>query len=79
MRSIRSDGKSENEMSNGDEECSNYTRVSILNMRGGDGHNSYATNSLLQVLSSSIYIFFSFIVRHKHTQTNISSCILYSN
>ncbi|KAF3502281.1 hypothetical protein F2Q69_00045639 [Brassica cretica] len=48
MRSIRSDGKSENEMSNGDEECSNYTRVSILNMRGGDGHNSYATNSLLQ-------------------------------
>ncbi|WZZ92273.1 hypothetical protein YC2023_120852 [Brassica napus] len=55
MRSIRSDGKSENEMSNGDEECSNYTRVSILNMRGGDGHNSYATNSLLQrrVLSMS--------------------------
>ncbi|CAN6875031.1 unnamed protein product, partial [Brassica oleracea] len=50
-----SDGKSENEMSNGDEECSNYTRVSILNMRGGDGHNSYATNSLLQrrVLSMS--------------------------
>ncbi|CAN6998930.1 unnamed protein product [Brassica rapa subsp. trilocularis] len=51
----RSDGKSENEMNNLDEERSNNTGVSILSMRGGDGHNSYATNSLLQrrVLSMS--------------------------
>ncbi|WZY94122.1 hypothetical protein YC2023_066451 [Brassica napus] len=50
-----SDGKSENEMNNLDEERSNNTGVSILSMRGGDGHNSYATNSLLQrrVLSMS--------------------------
>ncbi|KAG2262534.1 hypothetical protein Bca52824_069613 [Brassica carinata] len=55
ISSSRSDGKSENEISNGDEESSNYTGVSILSMRGGDGHNSYATNSLLQrrILSMS--------------------------
>ena len=69
----RCDEQSGNEMNKGDEESSNYTDVSILSMRGGDGHNSYATNSLLQVLSSSIYIYiyiyisFSLIfVRHKH-------------
>nr|VDD21106.1 unnamed protein product [Brassica rapa] len=49
------DEQSGNEMNKGDEESSNYTDVSILSMRGGDGHNSYATNSLLQrrVLSMS--------------------------
>ncbi|CAF2036232.1 unnamed protein product [Brassica napus] len=44
----RCDGKSENEMNNGDEESSKYPLVGILSMRGGDGHNSYSTNSLLQ-------------------------------
>ncbi|XP_013611709.1 PREDICTED: salicylate/benzoate carboxyl methyltransferase-like isoform X1 [Brassica oleracea var. oleracea] len=44
----RCDGKSENEMNNGDEESSKHPLVSILSTRGGDGHNSYSTNSLLQ-------------------------------
>ncbi|KAG2262532.1 hypothetical protein Bca52824_069611 [Brassica carinata] len=35
-------------MNKGVEESSNYPGVSILSMSGGDGHNSYATNSLLQ-------------------------------
>ncbi|KAF8115277.1 hypothetical protein N665_0029s0113 [Sinapis alba] len=38
----RCDSKSEHE------ESSQYPFVSILSMRGGDGHNSYSTNSLLQ-------------------------------
>lgn len=51
----RCNGKSENEISKFDEEKN--PGVNILSMRGGDGHNSYASNSLLQVLSS--YISFS--------------------
>ncbi|XP_010466351.1 PREDICTED: salicylate/benzoate carboxyl methyltransferase-like [Camelina sativa] len=42
-------GKSENEMHNDDEETrSKYPFVSILSMSGGDGDNSYSSNSLLQ-------------------------------
>ncbi|XP_048623257.1 salicylate/benzoate carboxyl methyltransferase-like isoform X2 [Brassica napus] len=48
ISSSRCDGKSENEMNNGDEESSKHPLVSILSTRGGDGHNSYSTNSLLQ-------------------------------
>ncbi|EFH47349.1 S-adenosyl-L-methionine:carboxyl methyltransferase family protein, partial [Arabidopsis lyrata subsp. lyrata] len=45
----RCNGKSENEMKNGDEErISKYSYVSPLCMSGGDGYNSYSTNSLLQ-------------------------------
>ncbi|CAH8379803.1 unnamed protein product [Eruca vesicaria subsp. sativa] len=48
ISSSSSDGKSENEMSKGDEGSSNCPDVNILSMSGGDGHHSYATNSLLQ-------------------------------
>ncbi|KAJ4882418.1 S-adenosyl-L-methionine-dependent methyltransferases superfamily protein [Raphanus sativus] len=48
IRSVYSSRSDGNETSKGDEENNNYTGVSILSMRGGDGHNSYTTNSLLQ-------------------------------
>ncbi|XP_018511136.1 salicylate/benzoate carboxyl methyltransferase isoform X3 [Brassica rapa] len=44
----RCDGKSETQMNKGDQEGSQYPFVSILSMSGGDGNNSYSTNSLLQ-------------------------------
>jgi len=57
----RCNGKSENERKNGDEErISKYSFVSPLCMRGGDGYNSYSSNSLLQVFFF-IYISFIFI------------------
>ncbi|XP_024012119.1 salicylate/benzoate carboxyl methyltransferase isoform X2 [Eutrema salsugineum] len=47
--SLRCNGKSENEKYSDDEERkSEYTFVSALSMNGGDGDNSYSTNSLLQ-------------------------------
>ncbi|KAJ0243924.1 S-adenosyl-L-methionine-dependent methyltransferases superfamily protein [Hirschfeldia incana] len=76
ISSLRSDGKSENEMSNGDEESSNYTGVSILSMRGGDGHNSYAANSLMQrrVLSMSKPILVK-NTKEMMTSLNFPKCI----
>ncbi|WZY80010.1 hypothetical protein YC2023_026394 [Brassica napus] len=45
----RSDYKTKNESSSGDEErSSKYSFVSALCMSGGEGDNSYSTNSLLQ-------------------------------
>ncbi|KAG2262537.1 hypothetical protein Bca52824_069616 [Brassica carinata] len=49
------DCKSDNEKSNGDDKrSSEYSFVSALSMSGGDGDNSYSTNSLLQVLPTDV-------------------------
>ncbi|CDY69068.1 BnaC03g71140D [Brassica napus] len=49
IHSSRYDYKTENESSSGDEErSSKYSFVSALCMSGGEGDNSYSTNSLLQ-------------------------------
>lgn len=70
----RYDYKTENESSSGDEErSSKYSFVSALCMSGGEGDNSYSTNSLLQV-PPNLYIFhFSWV--YMHTQFNsLSRC-----
>ncbi|WZZ92270.1 hypothetical protein YC2023_120849 [Brassica napus] len=52
---ITCDCKSDNEKSNGDDKrSSEYSFVSALSMSGGDGDNSYSTNSLLQVLPTDV-------------------------
>lgn len=57
------DCKSDNEKSNGDDKrSSEYSFVSALSMSGGDGDNSYSTNSLLQVRSSFIYAYIHKII-----------------
>lgn len=48
----RCDHKTENDSNSRDEErSSKYSFVSALCMSGGEGDNSYSTNSLLQVFS----------------------------
>lgn len=65
MRCSFNGNTDQNEKYSDDEErSSKYSFATALSMSGGDGDNSYSTNSLLQVISSSMF-FLSFLYMQK--------------
>lgn len=72
----RCDHKTENDSNSRDEErSSKYSFVSALCMSGGEGDNSYSTNSLLQVFpylySLQIQNLIVYVGVHSKTKTKI--------